>query len=131
MELRRLGRTGIRVSAFALGTMGFGGQGGFQAAGSAGVDEARRLVDVALDAGVNLFDTADIYSGGLSEEILGQALAGRRDAVILATKVRGATGSGPNAEGLSRRHVMAACEASLRRLGTDYIDLYQVHGWDG
>ena len=111
--------------------MGFGGAGGFSAAGTTDVQGARRLVDTALDAGVNLFDTADIYSDGLSEEILGQALSGRRERVVLATKVRGATGDGPNDAGLSRRHVIAACEASLRRLGTDYIDLYQAHAWDG
>jgi aryl-alcohol dehydrogenase-like predicted oxidoreductase len=131
MRLRGLGRTGVQVSELALGTMGFGGAGGFSVAGSTDVQGARRMVDIALDAGVNLFDTADIYSGGLSEEILGQALAGRRDEVVLATKVRGATGPGPNDAGLSRRHVIAACEASLRRLGTDYIDLYQAHAWDG
>jgi aryl-alcohol dehydrogenase-like predicted oxidoreductase len=88
-------------------------------------------VDLCLDAGVNLFDTADIYSSGESEEILGQAISGRRDRVLLATKARFPTGEGPNEAGLSRHHIVRACEASLRRLGTDYIDLYQAHEWDG
>jgi aryl-alcohol dehydrogenase-like predicted oxidoreductase len=131
VELRTLGRSGLQVSALALGTMGFGGAGGFSAAGSTDVQGARRLVDMALDAGVNLIDTADIYSHGLSEEILGEALSGRRDEVVLATKVHGATGTGANEAGLSRRHIVAGCEASLRRLGTDYIDVYQAHAWDG
>jgi aryl-alcohol dehydrogenase-like predicted oxidoreductase len=98
--------------------------------GSTHVDEARRLVDLCLEAGVNLFDTADVYSQGASEEILGQALGKRRGDVILATKVHGRMGDGPNDVGQSRHHIIRACEDSLRRLGTDYIDLYQVHGFD-
>ena len=130
MDMRFLGRTGLQVSALSLGTMTFGGEGRFGAMGNLGVDDARTFVDRCLDAGVNLFDTADVYSTGASEEILGQALGDRRDEIVLATKVRGRTGEGPNDVGLSRHHIISGCEASLRRLGTDYIDLYQVHGWD-
>jgi aryl-alcohol dehydrogenase-like predicted oxidoreductase len=114
-----------------MGTMTFGGSGVFANVGSAGVDEARRQVDMCLDAGVNLIDTADVYSGGLAEEILGQVLRGRRDRVLVATKVRMGMGPGPNDAGLSRHHIITGCEASLRRLDTDHIDLYQVHEWDG
>jgi aryl-alcohol dehydrogenase-like predicted oxidoreductase len=114
-----------------MGTMTFGGTGAFANVGSTALEEARRQVDQCLDAGVNLFDTADVYSGGLSEEILGKALNGRRDDVLVATKVRMPMGSGPNDAGLSLHHVISGCEASLRRLGTDHIDLYQVHEWDG
>ena len=131
MEYRALGRSGLRVSVLTMGTMTFGGRGGFADVGSTGVEEARRQVDQCLAAGVNLFDTADVYSGGLSEEILGQALKGRRDQVLVATKVRMPMGDGPNDAGLSRHHIVTGCEASLRRLGTDHIDLYQVHEWDG
>jgi aryl-alcohol dehydrogenase-like predicted oxidoreductase len=131
MEYRQLGRSGLRVSTLTLGTMTFGGGGKFANVGSTDVDGASRQVDMCLDAGVNLIDTADVYSDGASEEILGQALAGRRDRVLLATKARMAMGDGPNDAGLSRHHLIRACEASLRRLGTDHIDLYQVHEWDG
>src|SRR4051812_13789309 len=131
MEHRQLGRSGLRVSALTLGTMTFGGRGPFANVGSTGVDGARRQIDMCLDAGVNLIDTADVYSGGHSEEIVGEALAGRRDRVVLATKARMPMGDGPNDAGLSRHHLIAACEASLRRLGTDHIDIYQVHEWDG
>ncbi len=131
MEYRALGKSGLRVSVLTMGTMTFGGRGNFADVGSTGTDEARRQVDECLAAGVNLFDTADVYSGGLSEEILGQALQGRRDEVLVATKVRMPMGSGPNDAGLSRHHIVTGCEASLRRLGTDHIDLYQVHEWDG
>ena len=131
MEYRALGRSGLRVSVLTMGTMTFGGRGGFADVGSTGVEEARRQVDQCLAAGVNLFDTADVYSGGLSEEILGQALKGRRDQLLVATKVRMPMGDGPNDAGLSRHHIVTGCEASLRRLGTDHIDLYQVHEWDG
>jgi aryl-alcohol dehydrogenase-like predicted oxidoreductase len=95
------------------------------------VDEARRQVDMCLEAGVNLIDTADVYSNGLAEEIVGEVLDGRRDDVLVATKVRMEMGDGPNDAGLSRQHVISGCEASLRRLRTDHIDLYQVHEWDG
>ena len=131
MEYRNLGKSGLRISVLTMGTMTFGGAGGFAQVGSTGVDEARRQVDMCLDAGINLIDTADIYSGGLSEEIVGQVLGGRRDDVLVATKVRMAMGPGPNDAGLSRQHIVSGCEASLRRLGTDHIDLYQVHEWDG
>jgi aryl-alcohol dehydrogenase-like predicted oxidoreductase len=119
MEYRLLGRTGVRVSPLCLGAMNFG-------AGTAGSD-AIRIVHASLDAGVNFIDTADVYNAGESERIVGEALAGRRERVILATKVHGRTGEGPNDLGNSRLHILRACEASLRRLGTDYIDLYQVH----
>ncbi len=131
MEYRRLGRSGLFVSALTLGTMTFGGQGAFSKVGSTDVAGARRQVDMCLDAGVNLFDTANIYSGGESEEILGEAISGRRDDVLLATKVRMSAGDGPNDTGLSRHHIIRQCEESLRKLGTDHIDLYQVHEWDG
>src|ERR687886_1654928 len=131
MEYRQLGRSGLRVSAITLGTMGFGGTGWATPVGQIDVAGARRQIDLARDAGVNLFDTADIYSSGLSEEILGKALGADRDEVLVATKVRLPMGDGPNDAGLSRHHIMRSAEASLRRLGTDYIDLYQVHEWDG
>jgi aryl-alcohol dehydrogenase-like predicted oxidoreductase len=131
VEYRYLGKSGLRVSTLALGTMTFGGRGGFAQVGSLQLEDARRLVDQALDAGVNLIDTADMYSSGLSEEIVGEVLAGRRERVVVATKVRFAMGSGPNDAGLSRHHIIESCEGSLRRLRTDYIDLYQVHEWDG
>jgi aryl-alcohol dehydrogenase-like predicted oxidoreductase len=131
MEYRRLGRSGLFVSALTLGTMTFGGQGGFSKVGATDVAGARRQVDMCLEAGVNHFDTANIYSGGESEEILGEAISGRREDLILATKVRMSVGDGPNDTGLSRHHIIRQCEQSLRRLGTDYIDLYQVHEWDG
>jgi aryl-alcohol dehydrogenase-like predicted oxidoreductase len=131
VEYRTLGASGLRISVLTMGTMTFGGKGGFANVGSTGVQEARQQVDLCLDAGVNLIDTADVYSDGLSEEILGQVLHGRRDEVLVATKVRMAMGPGPNDAGLSRHHILSGCEASLRRLGTDHIDLYQVHEWDG
>ena len=132
MEYRRLGHSGLFVSSLTLGTMTFGGRGAFgKVVGATDVAGARRQVDMCLDAGVNLFDTADIYSGGGSEEILGEAVAGRRDDLLLATKVRMPVGEGPNDAGLSRHHIVRQCEESLRRLGTDHIDLYQVHEWDG
>jgi aryl-alcohol dehydrogenase-like predicted oxidoreductase len=131
MEYRALGTSGLRVSVLTMGTMTFGGKGSFANVGSTGVDEARRQVDMCLDAGVNLIDTADVYSDGLAEEIVGEVLRGRRDQALVATKVRMEMGPGPNDAGLSRHHVITGCEASLRRLGTDHIDLYQVHEWDG
>ncbi len=131
MEYRQLGRSGLRVSCLTLGTMTFGGRGQFQAVGQTDLDGARRQIDMALEAGVNLIDTADVYSDGAAEEIVGRALNGRRDEVLVATKARFPMGDRPNDAGLSRHHLIAACEASLRRLGTDHIDLYQVHEWDG
>ncbi|MDQ2814532.1 MAG: aldo/keto reductase [Actinomycetota bacterium] len=131
MEYRALGRSGLRVSVLTMGTMTFGGSGPFKNVGTTDVTQARRQVDMCLDAGVNLIDTANVYSSGQSEEIVGEVLRDRRDQVLVATKVRMAMGSGPNDAGLSRHHIISACEASLRRLGTDHIDLYQVHEWDG
>ncbi|HTB55731.1 MAG: aldo/keto reductase [Trebonia sp.] len=131
MEYRQLGHSGLRISALTLGTMTFGGRGGFSAVGATGIDGARRQVDMCLDAGVNLIDTADVYSGGLAEEITGEVIKGRRDTLLLSSKVRMAMGDGPNDAGLSRQHIIAGCEASLRRLGTDHIDIYHVHEWDG
>ncbi len=133
MEYRYLGRTGLRVSALSLGTMTFGGARSdwFRAVGSTEADEARTLVDLCVEAGVNLFDTADVYSNGASEEILGQALGSRRDDVLVATKLHGRMGEGPNDLGQSRHHIVSAVEASLRRLGTDHIDILQAHGYDG
>jgi aryl-alcohol dehydrogenase-like predicted oxidoreductase len=131
MEFRQLGRSGLKVSVLSLGTMTFGGKGAFGKTGSTDVEGARRQIDLCLDAGINFFDTADIYSAGLSEEILGQVLKGRRDKVLVATKARFRTGDGPNDAGSSRYHLIEACEASLKRLGTDHIDLYQLHEWDG
>jgi aryl-alcohol dehydrogenase-like predicted oxidoreductase len=131
MQYRQLGKSGLRVSVFSLGTMTFGGRGGFSKIGTTDVDGARRQVDLCLEAGVNLFDTADMYSAGVSEEILGQALEGRRDDVLIATKARMIVGNGPNDGGVSRHHLIRSCERSLRRLRTDHIDLYQLHEWDG
>jgi aryl-alcohol dehydrogenase-like predicted oxidoreductase len=132
MEHRQLGASGLRVPALSLGTMGFGAaEGQFANVGHVDLATARRQVDMCLDAGVTLIDTADVYSAGASEEIVGQALEGRRDRMLLATKVRFTMGEGPNDAGLSRHHVIEACEASLRRLATDHIDLYQLHEWDG
>jgi aryl-alcohol dehydrogenase-like predicted oxidoreductase len=121
MEYRTLGASGITVSTYCLGTMMFGEWGNTDR------DECQAMVDAALDAGVNFVDTADIYAMGESEEILGAALKGRRDDIVLATKFHNPMGADPNMRGNSRRWIIAACEASLRRLGTDWIDLYQVH----
>jgi len=131
MRYRQLGASGLRVSVLTMGTMTFGGRGGFASVGSTGLEEARGQVDRCLEAGVNLVDTANVYSDGLSEEIVGQVLEGRRDEVLVATKARMPMGEGPNDAGLSRHHLIRECEASLRRLRTDRIDLYQVHEWDG
>ncbi len=121
MELRTLGRTGVRVSPLCLGAMMFGGWG------NRDHDDSVRIIHRALDAGINFVDTADVYSQGESEEIVGKALKGRRDEVVLATKVHGQMGEDPNAQGNSRRWIIRECENSLRRLGTDWIDLYQIH----
>jgi aryl-alcohol dehydrogenase-like predicted oxidoreductase len=131
MEFRTLGRSGLKVPVLGFGTATFGGKGAFfQAWGGSGADEATRLVDLCLDAGANLFDTADVYSAGAAEEVLGAAVRGRRDRVLIATKAAFRTGPGPNDVGTSRAHLVQACEASLRRLQTDYVDLYQLHGFD-
>lgn len=131
MEYRQLGRSGLKVSALTLGTMTFGGEGLFENLGTTQVDGAKRLIDIAVDHGVNFVDTANLYSWGGSEDIIGQALEGKRDKIMIATKVRMPMGEGPNDTGLSRHHIIAQVEASLRRLRTDHIDLYQAHGWDG
>ena len=131
MEYRQLGRSGLLVSTITLGTMGYGGAGWASVVGQLGVDAVRRQLALARDAGVNIIDTADVYSAGASEEIIGEALGADRDDWLLATKVRMAMGDGPNDQGLSRHHIIRGAEASLRRLGTDHIDLYQVHEWDG
>ena len=128
MNYRLLGNTGVYVSELCLGAMTFGTQ--WEAIGALGQPEADALVHRSLDAGVNFFDTADVYSTGDSEEILGKSLASRRHEVVIATKVRGRMGPGANDVGLSRLHIIQAAEASLKRLGTDYIDLYQIHRSD-
>jgi len=131
MEYRQLGCSGFKVPVLTLGTGTFGGSNEFfKAWGGSGVEEATRLVDIALDAGLNSFDSADVYSSGLAEEILGKAIAGRRDKVIISTKGGFRFGDGPNDVGCSRYHLTRAVEGSLRRLGTDYIDLYQLHTFD-
>ncbi|ERS10817.1 aldo/keto reductase [Alloalcanivorax xenomutans] len=131
MEHRYLGRSGFKVPVLGFGAGTFGGKGPlFSAWGNSGVDEARRLVDLCLEAGVTLFDTADVYSDGASEDVLGAAVAGRRDQVILSTKVSLRSGEGANDVGASRHHLVRAVESSLRRLGTDYIDLLQLHHFD-
>jgi aryl-alcohol dehydrogenase-like predicted oxidoreductase len=130
MLYRQLGTCGLRVSCLALGTASFGGDGQAKV-GSLDLPAARRQVDMALESGVNLIDTADAYGHGGSETVVGEVLQGRRDRVVLATKARFPTGPGPNDAGSSRRHLVAACENSLRRLRTDYVDLYQLHEWDG
>ena len=131
MDFRQLGRSGLKVPVLSFGTGTFGGADEFfQRWGSTDVAEATRLVDLCLDRGVNLFDTADIYSQGASEEILGRALKGKRDRALISTKATFPVGDGPNEVGSSRFHLIRACEASLRRLGTDHIDLYFMHGFD-
>jgi aryl-alcohol dehydrogenase-like predicted oxidoreductase len=131
MEYRRLGASGLQVPALSFGTGTFGGEGPlFGAWGNTDETEARRLVDICLDAGVTMFDTADVYSGGASERVLGAAIQGRRDRVLVSTKTSLPMGDGPNDAGSSRWRLIRACEAALRRLGTDYIDLFQLHAFD-
>ncbi|WP_225413393.1 aldo/keto reductase [Stigmatella hybrida] len=130
MNYRLLGRTGLYVSELCFGAMTFGGEGIWKAIGTSGQAEADTLVGRCLESGINFFDTADIYSNGVSEQLLGKALGARRKDVILATKVRGRVGPGVNQLGLSRGHILDSVDASLKRLGTDYIDLYQIHGVD-
>ncbi|MET0371540.1 MAG: aldo/keto reductase [Sphingobium sp.] len=131
MEMRFLGKSGLEVSVYGFGTMTFSdGEGMFGNMGATRGTDAERQIDMCLDAGVNLFDTADMYAGGRSEEILGQALGARRKDVVIATKAFARTGRGAHDTGLSRRHLVDACDASLKRLGTDWIDLYQVHSFD-
>ncbi len=131
MEFRLLGKSGLKVPVLSFGTGTFGGGNEFfKAWGSSDVAEATRLVDICLDAGLNLFDTADVYSNGLAETILGKAIAGRRDKVLISTKTTFRFGDGPNNVGSSRYHMVQQCEGSLKRLGTDYIDIYHMHGFD-
>lgn len=131
MEYRQLGGAGFMVPALSLGTGTFGGGNEFfKSWGSTDVAAATRLVDVCLGAGLTMFDSADVYSGGLAEEILGQAIKGRRNQLLISTKGSFRLGTGPNDIGSSRFHLLQAVDASLRRLGTDYIDLYQLHGFD-
>jgi aryl-alcohol dehydrogenase-like predicted oxidoreductase len=131
MEYRQLGGSGLKVPALSLGTGTFGGGGEFfKAWGASDVAEATRLVDICLEAGLNMFDSADIYSHGMAEEILGQSIKGRRDKVLISTKATFRAGQGPNDVGSSRFHLLKSVDASLRRLQTDYIDLYQLHGFD-
>ena len=131
MEFRQLGGSGFKVPVLSLGTGTFGGGNEFfKSWGASDVAEATRLVDICLEAGMTMFDSADVYSGGMAEEILGQAIKGRRNQVLISTKGTFRTGAGPNDLGSSRLHLTEAVEASLRRLGTDHIDLYQLHGFD-
>jgi aryl-alcohol dehydrogenase-like predicted oxidoreductase len=131
METRYLGNSGFKVPALGLGTGTFGGKGPlFGAWGTTDAGDARRLLDIALDAGMNLFDSADVYSDGASESILGEAIRGRRDRVIVSTKLSLRAGDGPNDVGASRHHLLRATDAALRRLGTDYIDLLHLHHFD-
>ena len=131
MEYRQLGTSGLRVPALSFGTGTFGGKGPlFSAWGQSDAAEARRLIDLCLEAGVTLFDTADVYSSGASEEILGQAIQGKRDAVLISTKTGLPMGDGPQDWGASRTRLVRAVEESLRRLGTDHIDLLQLHAFD-
>ena len=131
MEYRLLGGSGFKVPALSLGTGTFGGGNEFfKSWGTSDVAEATRLVDICLEAGMNMFDSADVYSGGMAEEILGQAIKGRRNQLLISTKGTFRTGPGPNELGSSRFHLTEAVNASLRRLGTDHIDLYQLHGFD-
>src|ERR1700742_2146147 len=131
MEYRQLGGSGLKVPVLSFGTGTFGGGNEFfKAWGSSDVAEATRLVDICLDAGLNMLDTADIYSNGLAEEITGQAIKGRRDKVLISTKATFRIGTDINDVGSSRFHLINAVEASLRRLGTDYVDIYHMHGFD-
>jgi aryl-alcohol dehydrogenase-like predicted oxidoreductase len=130
MKMRYLGNSGVKVSEICFGAMTFGGRGYWKTIGELEQKDANELVKLCLDAGINFFDTADVYSEGLSEEMLGKALGNKRKEIVLATKVRGRTGKGPNDAGLSRHHIIENCNSSLKRLGTEYIDLYQIHSFD-
>jgi aryl-alcohol dehydrogenase-like predicted oxidoreductase len=131
MEYRLLGKSGLKVPVLTLGTATFGGKNDFfNAFNTTGVAEATRLVDICLEVGLNMFDSADGYNGGQAEQVLGEALKGRRDQVLISTKATFRSGPGPNDVGSSRFHLIRAVEGSLRRLQTDYIDLFQLHGFD-
>ncbi len=131
MKYRTLGRSGLKVSVLTMGTFTFGGRGAFAMTGSQGVTEAERLVDTCIAGGINLFDTSNMYSLGLSEEILGAALGDKRNDVLISSKARMRIGDGPNDEGTSRYHLVRECERSLKRLKRDHIDIYYMHEWDG
>jgi aryl-alcohol dehydrogenase-like predicted oxidoreductase len=130
MRYRQLGKSGLLVSELCFGTMTFGADGYWEVVGGLDQTAAQRIVDSAIDGGINFFDSADVYSHGQSEEILGKAIQGKRDQLVLATKVRGRMSREINDVGLSRRHIIQSCENSLKRLGTDYLDLYVVHSFD-
>jgi aryl-alcohol dehydrogenase-like predicted oxidoreductase len=131
MDYRQLGHSGLKVSSLSFGAGTFGGKGDFfQAWGSTDVQGAKRIIDICLDAGVNLFDTADIYSNGASEEVLGEAMQGKRDQLLISSKATFRFGDGPNNVGSSRYHLIRSCEQSLKRLKTDRIDIYHMHGFD-
>ncbi len=131
MEFRQLGHSGLKVPALSFGAATFSGNSEFfQAWGNTDIEQAKRLIDICLDAGVNLFDTADIYSNGVSEEILGKAIEGKRNQLLISTKTTFRFGEGPNNLGSSRFHILEAVEGSLKRLGTDHIDIYHMHGFD-
>jgi aryl-alcohol dehydrogenase-like predicted oxidoreductase len=131
MEYRLLGGSGFKVPVLSFGTGTFGGEGEFfKAWGANDVEQAKRVVDIAIEGGINLFDSADVYSGGAAEEILGHAIKGRRDQVLISTKATFTAGKGPNDVGSSRFHLIEAVDKALKRLGTDYIDLFQLHGFD-
>ncbi|MCM2973088.1 aldo/keto reductase [Larsenimonas suaedae] len=131
MRYRPLGNSGLMVSELVLGTVPYGGRGGFEKCGGLGLDDVKRHMGLAFDAGVNMVDTADLYSFGLTEELVGQALGSKRQDILLASKVRSPLSDDPNASGASRYHIINGVEASLKRLGTDHLDLYQIHNWDG
>ena len=131
MKYRTLGRSGLKVSVLTMGTFTFGGQGDFSKTGSQGVAEAQRLIGTCRDGGINLFDTSNMYSLGLSEEILGEALGADRNDVLISSKARMRIGDGPNDEGVSRYHLIRECDRSLKRLRRDHIDIYYMHEWDG
>ena len=131
MDYRLLGGSGLKVSSLSFGTGTFGGGTEFfKAWGSTQAAEAKRLIDICFEAGINLFDTADIYSYGKSEEVLGKALKGKRDQALISTKATFRFGDGPNDVGSSRYHLRRSLEDSLKRLGTDYVDIYHLHGFD-
>lgn len=131
MEYRRLGHSGLKVPVLSFGTATFGGEGElFKDWGDTNVKEASRLIDICLEHGVNMFDSADVYSNGLAEKVLGEAIKGRRDKILISTKATFRMTDAPNDIGSSRFHLIKSCEDSLKRLGTDYIDLYQMHGFD-
>ena len=131
MKYRTLGRSGLKVSVLTMETFTFGGQGAFAMTGSQGVAEAERLIATCMEGGINLFDTSNMYSLGLSEEILGAALGDKRNDVLISSKARMRIGDGPNDEGVSRFHLVRECERSLQRLKRDHIDIYYMHEWDG